>query len=154
MATVPATWRPFRLTTPPSKPSSLAPCESTGRTGGISGFARSQKGRLLGGAKDGVIHYPLSWNVLLAIDSYQQKKTEGSIYASLPTLGGRPWPCRFGFAEEKVVWCPKDMIGESQVWKTKATADAFGRHPEDHFSRTPSGAASASTGKAIGPDSG
>ncbi len=36
--------------------------------------------------------------------------------------------CLFGFAfsalaEEKVVWCPKDGIGKSQMWKTKATAD-------------------------------
>lgn len=36
--------------------------------------------------------------------------------------------CLLGFAaaasaEEKVVWSPKDSIGKSQTWKTKATAD-------------------------------
>ena len=34
--------------------------------------------------------------------------------------------CILGFAfsalaEEKVVWCPKDSVGKTQIWKTKAT---------------------------------
>lgn len=39
-----------------------------------------------GGANDGVIHYPLTLDTLLLIDSAHQQKTEGTIYASLPTL--------------------------------------------------------------------
>jgi len=39
-----------------------------------------------GGANDGVVHYPLRCSALVLIDSAGQKKTEGAIYVSAPTL--------------------------------------------------------------------
>jgi hypothetical protein len=39
-----------------------------------------------GGANDGLVHYPLRWDSLLLIDSTHRKKTEGTVYVSVPSL--------------------------------------------------------------------
>ena len=33
-----------------------------------------------GGAKDGMIHFPLSWDLLFLLDNPSQKKVEGAVY--------------------------------------------------------------------------
>ena len=39
-----------------------------------------------GGANDGKIQYPISWDTLFIIDSAQQLATQGEVYISAPTL--------------------------------------------------------------------
>jgi hypothetical protein len=39
-----------------------------------------------GGAKDGVIHYPIEWDAVFLLDNISRQPVEGEIYLSAPTL--------------------------------------------------------------------
>jgi polysaccharide biosynthesis protein PslG len=39
-----------------------------------------------GGAKDGVIHYPIEWDSIFLLDNVSRQPVEGEIYLSAPTL--------------------------------------------------------------------